>query len=150
MQLSVVCPKIWGDGEIGHPQEIDQEGPLSRNFGIYVPPQGQEFDLAVILEGWVKLEIEVICHLRSYPTKFVYWNWYTISLDPGNGISIYNGYLWVKKWFWKLENVNSPPPPHPEANHQQVHTVEPHNLHSLGLDQIVLIIKWPDNQEYEY
>lgn len=27
MQLSVVCPKIWGDGEIGHPHEIDQEDP---------------------------------------------------------------------------------------------------------------------------
>lgn len=72
MQLSVVCPKIRGDGEIGHPHKIDQEGPPSRNFGIYVPPQGKEFDLAAILEGWVKLEIEVICHLRSYPTKFVY------------------------------------------------------------------------------
>ena len=110
MQLSVVCPKIWGDGEIGHPHEIDQEGPLSRNFGIYVPPQGQEFDLAAILEGWVKLEIEVICHLRSYPTKFVYWNWYTISLDPRNGISIYNGYLWVRKLILKTWKCQFPSP----------------------------------------
>lgn len=110
MQLSVVCPKIWGGGEIGHPQEIDPEGPLSRNFGIYAPPQGQEFDLATILEGWVKLEMSVICHLRSYPTKFVYWNWYTISLDPGNGISTYIGYLRVRNLILKTWKCQFPSP----------------------------------------